>query len=141
MNEASAVERHRLVGWLLVVAGILGVVTGVVPLGINAKRVVWDEWLWGSMDWALLSSAMGTCLGVQLLWAGSGWIKGRSWAEPVSWVYVLTGLTVNGCDMLIFAFRANPSPVRVVMMVADGVALAIPVVLGTWLVKRREGRS
>ncbi len=152
MNELNAAERHRVVGWVMVVIGVLGVVTGVVPLAINGLRVVGDEHLWGaadvaahgveamglSIEWAMLSAAMGACLGVLMVWAGVGWIRGRAWAGTVSWTYVLAGVTVNVCDLLIFAFRAKAGAMRNGMLAADSVALVIPLVLGVWLVNGRR---
>ena len=104
-----------MVGWLLTAAGAVGVITGIVPLTINTLRIVVDEHLWNlldfaahgvesmglSLEWGMLSSAMGMCLGVLLLCAGRGWRKGYAWAAPVSGAYVLTGLAVNISDMLI----------------------------------------
>ncbi|MFB3891628.1 MAG: hypothetical protein ACE15C_06345 [Phycisphaerae bacterium] len=145
-------SRHRLTGWLLVAAGAVGVVTGLVPLTINTLRIIVDPGLWGlldlaahgveamglSMEWGMLSSAMGVCLGVLLLWAGSGWLKGRHWAAPVSWAYVLVGLGVNISDTIIFACRARPGQMRTTMLLADAVALLIPVLLAIWLIRRKS---
>jgi len=92
MDEPTA-SRHPRVGWLLVLAGALGIVTGVIPLTTNAMRILVNENLWNvvdlaahgveamglSVEWGMLSSAMGACLGVLLLWAGAGWLKGRAW--------------------------------------------------------------
>jgi hypothetical protein len=93
-----------------------------------------------SIEWAMLSSAMGLCLGVMMVWAGRGWIRGRGWAGAVSWAYVMAGLAVNGSDLVIFAFRAKAGAMRTGMLAADGAALAIPVVLGVWLVMREKHR-
>jgi hypothetical protein len=153
MNETAS-SRHPVVGWLLVAAGAVGVITGLVPLTINVLRVAVDERLWNlvdlaahgveslglSLEWAVLSSAMGTCLGVLLLWAGVGWLKGRPWAAAVSGAYVLAGLAVNASDMLIFARLARPGATRTLMLLADGIALMVPVLLGAWLLQMRSGR-
>ncbi len=154
MNEPAA-SRHPRVGWLLAAAGVLGLASGVVPFTINALRLVLgkspihlpDTYAHGleamdlSLEWAVLSSAMGTCLGVLLLWAAVGWLKGRTWAATVSWAYVLAGVAVCGPDVLIFAFRAQPGPTRTHMLAADSVALFIPLALALWLVLTRKSRS
>ena len=143
--------RHPWVGGLLIAAGLLGVVTGLVPLTVNALRIVADEKLWGavelaahgvealglSLDWALLSSAAGAGLGVLLLCAGLGWRRGVPWAAPVSWAYVVMGLAVNATDLLIFALRARPGPTRTTMLLADGVAVLIPLALAAWMIRQK----
>ena len=58
---------------------------------------------------------------------------------PPSIAYIIVGLGVNVTDMIIFVFRAAPGRMRTHMLVADGVALAIPVVLAIWLLHRRKG--
>ena len=158
MHESRA-KRYPWVGWFLIVTGVVGTVTGFVPLTINALRIVVSERRWDfldlaahgveamglSIEWGMLSSAMGVCLGGFMLCAGVGWLKGRPWAAPVSWTYVLAGLTVNISDMIIFAFRARPGEMRTGMLLCDGVALLIPVLLGVWLIAvhphRRPGGS
>jgi hypothetical protein len=151
MNQARS-SRHPGVGWILTILGIVGVITGVVPFTINALRILADENLWGTVDfaahgveslglsveWGMLSSAMGAYLGVLLLWAGRGWLRGSRRAALVSWVYVLSGLTVNVTDMIIFAFRARPGPMRSRMLVFDGIALLIPILLAAWLIRLRR---
>ncbi len=145
-----AETRGRL-GILLIVFGIIGIVTGVVPLVINGLRIVADEDLWNTVDtaahgveamglsveWAMLSSAMGTCLGIFLVWAGRAWRAGMPEARPVTWCYVICGLLVNGTDMAIFVFQTRQGPMRTTMLFFDGIALAIPVVLGVWLMRNR----
>jgi hypothetical protein len=147
MDESRA-TRHPRVGWFLIVTGVVGLVAGLVPLTINALRIVGSERLWDHLDlaahgvetmglsieWGMLSSAMGVCLAGFMLCAGVGWLKGRPWAAPVSWAYVLAGLTVNISDMVIFAFRARPGEMRTGMLLCDGAALLIPVLLGVWLI-------
>jgi hypothetical protein len=151
MHNAVA-SRRAGAGWTLIVLGVIGVLTGVIPLAINTCRVLAGSDAWGTVDlaahgveamglsveWAMLSSALGAYLGVLLLWAGAGWLKGRAWAPLVSWTYVLAGLTVNVTDMLIFAFRARPGPMRSRMLVFDGIALLIPVVVAAWLIGRAK---
>jgi len=151
MNGART-SRHARVGWVLTILGIVGVITGVIPFTINALRILADENLWGTMDfaahgvesmglsveWGMLSSAMGAYLGALLLWAGRGWRSGSPRAGLASWVYVVSGLAVNVTDMIIFAFRARPGPVRSQMLVFDGIALLIPVLLAIWLIGLRR---
>ncbi|MBN1674777.1 MAG: hypothetical protein JXR37_27275 [Kiritimatiellae bacterium] len=145
--------RNRPLGTVLILVGVIGVMTGLVPLATNGLRVVANDTLWAvadlsqhgveamglSVEWGMLSSAMGTFLGVLLLWAGFAWHRGRGSARLISWIYVLGGLFVNVTDMLIFAFRAKPGWMRDHMLVFDGIALLIPVLLGAWLWKSRPG--
>jgi len=154
MNMAQT-HRHSLAGWLLVAAGLIGVVTGVVPLAINTLRIAADERLWDlvdfaahgveamglSIEWGMLSSAMGLCLGIMLIVAGTGWLRGRPWAAPVSWSYCLAGLTVNAADMAIFALRARPGSMRTSMLVMDGIATLLPLLLGVWLMMQRRAHQ
>ncbi|MCY2928006.1 MAG: hypothetical protein NTV86_00650 [Planctomycetota bacterium] len=145
-------SRRPLAGWLLTVAGAVGVITGAVPLAINAVRVVTGCGLRGGLaghgvealgltvEWGLLSSAMGVCLGVLLLAAGAGWRNARPWAAPISWAYVLFGLGVNASDMTIFLFRSTPGPTRTLMLLSDGVAFLIPLALALWLATRSRER-
>jgi len=151
MEKPMNVRRHPRLGKFLILVGLIGVVSGVVPLTINALRILVDEQLWNMLDfaahgveslglsteWGLLSSAMGTYLGVLLLLAGTGWLRGRARAVPATWAYVSCALVVNIADMIIFAFRAKPGPVRTQMLVFDAVALAIPAGLCVWLLRRR----
>lgn len=145
-------ETRKRLGVVLIVFGIIGLVTGAVPLVINGLRIVADEDLWDmvdtaahgveamglSLEWAMLSSAMGTCLGIFLLWAGRAWFTGRPEARAVTFCYVICGLLVNGTDMAIFAFHTRQGPMRSTMLFFDGIALAIPVVLGLWLLRNRS---
>ena len=144
-------SRHKIVGWALIAAGVIGVLTGIVPLTTNALRILVDEDLWHvvdlaahgveamglSVEWGMLSSAMGTCLGAMLLCAGVGWRGGRPWATAVSWAYVFAALAVNGTDMIIFLFRARPGPMRTQMLVFDGIATLFPLLVAGWLIRRR----
>lgn len=143
---------HRILGWLLIVAGVVGVVTGVLPLAINGMRVVLGRDLLNagdtashgveamglSVEWAMLSSAMGTFLGILLLWAGYGCLRQHESARLVTWIYVLGGLMVNVPDMLIFVFGATPGPMRTRMLILDGIATVFPVVVATWLLCLRR---
>ncbi|MBN1673603.1 MAG: hypothetical protein JXR37_21330 [Kiritimatiellae bacterium] len=92
-----------------------------------------------SVEWGMLSSAMGTYLGFLLLVSGRGWMKGRGWAPTVTWLYVVCGLCVNLTDMIVFVFRSAPGRMRSHMLVADGIALLIPIVLMVWLICRKYG--
>jgi len=92
-----------------------------------------------SPEWGMLSSAMGTVLGVLLLMSGRGWIRARRSAPAVTWLYVVCGLAVNFTDMLIFIFRAKEGRMRSHMLVADGVAFVIPGLLLVWLLKNGYG--
>jgi len=92
-----------------------------------------------SPEWAMLSSAMGTYLGFLLIISGRGWIRQRTSAPAVTWLYVICGLAVNLTDMLIFIFRAKPGQMRCHMLVADGVAFLIPAFLLVWLLKNEHG--
>jgi hypothetical protein len=135
---------------VLIAAGIIGVVTGAVPLTINTVRVVANERAYGMVDlaahgveamglsreWGMLSSGMGTLLGVLLLCAGAAWLTGKATAPLLSWVYVAAGLTVNAIDMLIFIFRAKPGFMRSEMLLFDSLAAALPVALAAWLILR-----
>lgn len=148
-------ERKPFAGWVYTIAGLLGVVTGVVPLTLNAVRILFREDLWGlldlaahgveamglSVEWGLLSSALGLYLGVLLLWAGAGWRNGRPWAPAITWAYAIGGLTVNLVDQVIFIFRAKPGIVRTQMIAADAVALLIPLLTLAWLIWRRAKRG
>ena len=148
-------QRHRGLGWFLVIIGVIGVLTGAVPLTTNGLRILVDPDLWNvvdlashgveamglSVEWGFLSSAMGTVLGVVLLWAGVCWLRGYPCARRVTWNYVLVGLTVNVVDMIIFAFRAKHGPMRTQMLFADGIAMLIPIVLGVWLIRQVRGAS
>ena len=152
MSNNGQTSSHRVLGWLLTAAGVIGVVTGMVPLVVATSLVLAGKTpgadmgifahgmaeLGLSSEWVMLSSAMGTCLGVMLLVAGAGWLRGRAWAAPVTWMYVLAGFAVNATDTTIFAVLAQPGAVRIRMLVADGVALAIPLCLAAWLVSRRR---
>lgn len=145
-------DRHPVVGWGLIVCGVIGLITGLVPFVLNALRILLDpdqlhraglaghgvEAMGLSVEWGMLSSAMGTCLGALLLWAGIGWRRGRHWARPVTWAYVLVGLGVNITDMLIFIFHATASAMRTHMLYLDGLATCLPVVLMIWLLRSRE---
>lgn len=144
--------KRRKLGIALVLIGVIGVIAGVIPLVTTGLRIVVNDDLWNvvdlsahgvkamglSVEWGMLSSAMGTCLGIFLLWAGIAWIKGRPEARAVTWCYVICGMLVNLTDMTIFFYRAKPGAMRSHMLVLDGIALAIPVVLGVWLIANRR---
>jgi len=146
---------NRLVGAVFTVAGIIGVLTGAVPFVVNALRIVRGPEWWQTSDWAghgveamglgvewgMLSSAMGLCLGVILLWAARCWFRGLDHAPVVTWAYVLFGLGVNVTDMFIFALNAKPGRMRTHMLWADGAALAFAVMVGLWLLVRRERKD
>jgi hypothetical protein len=148
--DAAGNERHPGVGWTLTLVGGLGLVTGIVPFAVNALHAFFgidlglDLAAHGvasmglSAEWALLSSAMGTFLGAVMVWAGVGWLRARRWAPLVSWLYVLCSIGVNATDLLIFTFIAKPAATRSLMLVLDGIALFISVVLGLWLIRRRS---
>ena len=141
---------RKALGTGLIVFGIAGVVTGIVPFVANGLRILVERDLWHTVDlmrhgveamglsveWGMLSAAAGTCLGVLLVCAGTGWRRGRPWAEAVSWCYVLCAVAVNGTDLVIFAARAKPGPMRSWMLLFDGVALLLPICLGIWLITR-----
>lgn len=143
-------QRKRL-GWFLLIIGALGVVGGIVPFAINGLRLAAGDELQNvidlarhgveamglSVEWGFLSSAMGTFLGGLLLWAGAGWLRGRVFAPVVTWCYVFGAAAVNVTDMTIFVFKATPGSMRSLMLVLDGIALAIPVILGIWMAAHR----
>jgi len=147
-------RRHLWMGRILILIGLIGVVTGLVPLTSNGLRILFDDGLWNivdlashgveamglSVEWGLLSSAMGTCLGVLLIWAGIRWRRGHEGAVTVTWAYVIVALGVNISDMIIFAFRARPGSMRTQMLIFDGIALLIPILLAVRLrrMARRE---
>jgi len=150
MNEAR-VRPHPLLGRLLMAAGVLGVVTGVVPLAIVTIRVVSGRSLLTEADllahgvaalgfspeWGMLSLALGACLGMMMIWAGGGWLKARPWARLVSWVYVICSLMVNIPDLTLFAVLAKSGSIRTQILIGDGLAMLLPAALGVWLVRRR----
>ncbi|MHC4777058.1 MAG: hypothetical protein ACYTFG_00625 [Planctomycetota bacterium] len=135
--------RRPVLGWVLVIIGVIGVITGIVPFITNGLRITVSENLWNSVDlaahgvealglsveWGMLSSAMGTYLGYMLLWAGLGWLKAWPSARTVTIAYILCGIAVNFTDMLIFAVHSKHGAMRTQMLVFDSIALAIPVVL------------
>lgn len=151
MNAANT-SRNAVAGYTLIALGVVGVVVGLVPLAINTLRIVagWDLWGAGdlaahgveamglSVEWAMLSCVMGTYLGALLLWAGFGWLRGRPWAVLATWMYVAGALAVNVTDMIIFTFAARPGAMRTQMLVFDGIATAVPLVAGAWLIRRRR---
>ena len=79
-------SRHPRFGAALVVVGIVAVVTGAVPLGLNVARAVMGQAAAPPADfvqhgvekagltreWAMLSSAMGTQAPTPALGAGNG---------------------------------------------------------------------
>jgi hypothetical protein len=152
-NHVSVSRRARAAGWVLIAAGIIGVIGGAVPFAHSAARILvredlWrdagiashgGEAMWLSVEWVMLSSAAGTYLGGLLIAAGLGWMRGRPWAPAVTWAYVFGGIAVNVTDMLIFAFRARPSPMRTQMLLLDGVALAFPCAVALALFLRGRG--
>jgi hypothetical protein len=81
---------------------------------------------------------MGTFLGVLLLCAGAAWLRGRETAALLSWIYVAAGLAVNVVDMLIFIFKAKPGAMRSGMLLFDGLATLLPIVLALWLIVRKK---
>ena len=147
-NEAT--PRARLAGMLLVMCGVVGVTTGVVPFliaGLRLAAVAWAEraadWAAHGMDslglsveWAVLSSACGTMLGVLLLAAGTGWRRGRAWAPVVTLIYAVGGLVVTGVDLAIFIVVSPHGTARTSMLVLESIAFAIAAVvliaLVTW---------
>jgi hypothetical protein len=147
--------RFRILGSILIAAGVIGVATGAVPLAINAVHVVRHQTpaagsnlaahgvaaMGLSIEWALLSSAMGLLLGIVLLGAGFAWRRGRASAPLITWLYVLAGLMVNVPDMLIFLFKARPGPTRSLLLTFDSVALALPILLAMWLLSARGRRN
>ncbi|MHC4599423.1 MAG: hypothetical protein ACYS47_10495 [Planctomycetota bacterium] len=151
--QGLALGRPKL-GWILIVIGVIGVITGVVPFITNGLRIVVDEDLWNVVDladhgveamgltveWGMLSSAMGMFLGFLLLWAGVGWLRAAHWAPTVTVAYVICGLTVNFTDMIIFLFRAKHGAMRTQMLVLDSIAFVIPLTLAVMFVieRRRE---
>ncbi|MFO7897433.1 MAG: hypothetical protein R6V58_00060 [Planctomycetota bacterium] len=158
MTEASEIQRRGF-GVVLTIAGVLGLVVGLVPLVVNGARMLTRadpfaklldavgiaghgvEKMGLSVDWAVLSCALGTYLGALLLIAGIGWIKGRRWAPAVTWAYVGCGLTVNVTDMFIFIFWARAGSMRSHMLVADGVALCFAVLVFVWYLGIRRGQK
>lgn len=151
-SRPDSPSRNRWAGGLLIAAGVIGVVTGAVPLAINAARAFFHEStsiridlaahgveaMGLSVEWALLSCTMGVLLGILLLWAGRAWLRGRATAPLLSWIYVLAGLMVNLVDMLIFLFLARPGAMRSRMLFLDGLATLLPVVVAAWLIARRR---
>ena len=151
-TNALNTSRSAAAGWTLIAFGVIGVIFGLVPLGINTLRIVSGhnplaatdfaahgvEAMDLSVEWAMLSCAMGTYLGALLLWAGFGWLRGRPWAALVTWMYVACGLAVNVTDMTIFIFAARPGIMRTQMLVLDGIATVIPVAVTAWLIRHQR---
>jgi len=139
-------RRHPRLGWLLVVLGVVGILAVVVPFiafpgwipSSGSETTTRPAGVALSLEWYVLSSAMGAYLGVLLIWAGAGWIGGRPWARMATWAYVTCGATVNATDLAIFLVVAAPSATRTLLIVGDGVCLAIPLALACWLIRRRE---
>ncbi len=94
-----------------------------------------------SREWAMLSSAMGTYLGALLLWAGIGWRRGRPTARLATWMYATCGFATCATDIFIFTFVAHPGWRRVVLLLVDGAAIALPVVLAGWLIAHRKEKE
>ncbi len=156
MEERPESRRGKgvvLAGWALVVAGVIGVIGGVVPFSLNAFRILGGEKTWSSsslaghgvealglsVEWAMLSSAIGAYLGALLLASGRAWLKGLDAARLLTWIYVAGGVTVNATDLAIFLFHAETGPLRVQMILLDGIALAFPVAVGILLLVYRPG--
>ncbi|MHC4599422.1 MAG: hypothetical protein ACYS47_10490 [Planctomycetota bacterium] len=150
------VTRRPKLGWILILFGAIGVTAGIVHFVKNGLRIVADENLWNlfdlaehgveamglSVEWGMLSSAMGAFLGFFLLWAGIGWLRAAHWAPTVTAVYVICGLTGNFTEMIIFLFRAKHSTMRSQMLFFDSIAFIIPLALGVLLViERRRAES
>lgn len=144
-------SQHPHTGRVLIALGIIGFIAGIVPFTTNALRILVAPDLWHGVDlaahgveamglsveWGLLSSAMGAFLGALLIRAGAAFRRGQPSARLLAWVYVACALTVNGADLVIFAFRARAGPMRTQMLVADGVAVVVPVLLALWLHRTR----
>jgi len=142
-------------GRFLILCGVIGLITGLVPLGISVLRLLGvtfglgrEDWAAHGVEamgldvpWATLSSADGTFLGALLLAAGIGWLRGRSWAPLVTLIYGLHGALITGLDLLIFASAARAGAMRAWMLVLDGIACALAVgvlaALGLWWWGRR----
>ncbi len=145
---AADAPRDPRLGWLLIVLGAIGIVTGVIPFSAMPGLLPGDpqpassadrpEGLGLSLEWYILSSALSAYLGCLLIWAGSGWVRGRRWAAMATWVYVSCGVVVNATDLAIFLIAARPSAARTMMLVADGLCLLVPVALAAWLSARRS---
>ncbi|MFW6159106.1 MAG: hypothetical protein ACOC8E_07100 [Planctomycetota bacterium] len=158
MTEATGMPRRGF-GVVLTIAGMVGLVAGLVPLIVNGARMLTRadpfralvqrageaghgvEEMGLHLDWAVLSCALGTYLGALLLIAGIGWIRGRRWASSVTWAYVGCGLTVNITDMFIFYYQARVGPMRSRMLLLDGIALAFAVLVFVWLFGIRRGQK
>jgi len=142
-------------GRLLVAGGAIGFLSGAVPLLVNIVRLLGgslgrsaDDWaahgveaLGLTVPWAALSSADGTFLGVLLLLAGFGWLRGKDWAPLITLLYGIHGMTITGLDLLIFSTRAEPGRMRDLMLVLDGIAFAAAatafVGVAIWWFRRR----
>ena len=135
-------------GRFLILCGVIGLATGLVPLAVNVLRLLGvsglgrEDWRpTGSRPWASTcrgrpSPADGTFLGALLLAAGIGWLRGRSWAPLVTLLYGLHGVLITGLDLLIFVSAARAGSMRTWMLVLDGIACALAVgvlaALGSW---------
>lgn len=138
-GATAELPRARLAGTLLTVCGVVGVLSGALPLTVNFLRMLGFDWgmspeTWADhgveamglgIEWAVLSCVDGTFLGGLLLAAGYGWWRGRRWAPLVTLIYCIHGLLVTGADLAIFATRAKVGSMRTEMLILDGLACAV----------------
>ncbi|MEN8150306.1 MAG: hypothetical protein ABFS86_10810 [Planctomycetota bacterium] len=151
---ADVTRTAKWAGRLLILGGVVGVLTGFVPLVENVSRLLGlsfsrllDEWSAHGVDalgltvpWATLSSADGTFLGALLILAGVGWIRGKPWAPLITLLYAIHGMTITGLDLIIFSTQAEPGEMRSRMLLLDGIAFAAAattfVLLAVWWLRR-----
>lgn len=145
-----SVKQNYFVGMIMFVAGCIGFVAGLVPFCI-ALIQLWNQtktlsvcpvftWIdhgaraMGlSLEWALLSSTAGMILGFFLMWSGIGWMKNYSCARIITYAYIISGISINAVDLIIFFIVAKAGVIRNTMIVLDIFAFFFPVIIAIWL--------
>jgi hypothetical protein len=157
-GQAEVTRGTRRIGLFLIVCGVIGIVTGLLPLVLNVLRLLGCtfglsresmanhgvEAMGLSVPWAVLSCWDGAFLGSLLVAAGLGWRRGWRWAPLVTFLYAVHGTMITGLDLLIFATYARPGRMRDRMLVLDGLACALAVTvlvaMVVWWWRRRAAR-
>lgn len=145
-----SVKQNYLVGMIMFVVGCIGFIAGLVPFCI-ALIQLWNHVktpsvspvftlldhgaraMGLSVEWALLSSTAGMILGFFLMWSGIGWMKNYSWARIVTYAYIISGISINAVDLIIFLIVAKAGVIRNTMIAFDIIAFLFPVIIAIWL--------